>query len=395
MVACGSAAPVEPRVVVYDSAGTTIVVNAAQWPAPTSGISIDPMPLTAIETREGTDEIPFFRFGGATRLASGEIIVGDAAEVALRVFSGSGALLHRFSRSGRGPGELASIGGVTHWGDTVVVFDASRRIAALFDRDGHLIGERRLHTAARNIQNVHRLSDGAWVGRGYLLDGEPLPPESGYGRRSARLVLLDADGSENSTIGTFPDAYTYSMVTGRRGDYTFVEDRPVPFSPRLSFATDGEMVYVGTAEAYDVAVLNRLGRIVRIMRREWTPQEVTRRERDALAQRTVEGLSSVSADSSTAVEWVEAHARKHVPPYGRLMVDALGFLWVAEYPLVRHEPNWWSVYDPQGRLMGDVQVPLDLALVEIGAEYLLGVRRDHLGRESVYVHAIHRNLYFR
>jgi hypothetical protein len=386
--ACGSP-DAGVSVSVRDSAGVVIVTNTASAEAPLQSIMIASEPSTAIETNEERGQVPFFRVGGSTKLPSGEIIVGDADALDVRVFDPSGAFLRSFGGSGRGPGELTSIAGVAHWGDTIVVYDASRATVMFFDVDGRSIGQRRVHAASRHIRDLHRFADDTWVARGFLRPGDALPPVEGAGRRIARIVTLAVDGGEVATVGRFPDAYTNSEVVQRRGDLTFVEDRPVAFTPRVTFVAGGAELFVGTAESYEILVLNQSGKLVRMIRRTVPIRKATRGEREAVADRAAQRASSSEA-AREAREWILAHARDEVPPYSRIMLDATGLLWVAEYPILYDAPTWWAVYDPHGGLLGDVRMPHLLDVLQIGRDFVLGVRRDAYGRESLYVYDLQR-----
>lgn len=60
--------------------------------------------------------------------------------------------------------------------------------------------------------------------------------------------------------------------------------------------------------------------------------------------------------------------------------------------IVETDPEvWrWVVLDPDGALVGSVEVPGDLEVLEIGDDYLLGVAIDALGVEYIRVHRLNR-----
>jgi hypothetical protein len=71
------------------------------------------------------------------------------------------------------------------------------------------------------------------------------------------------------------------------------------------------------------------------------------------------------------------------------MLDSEGNLWVQLYPLpTSSQRNEWSVFDPSGAWLGDVTVPSDLTMFEIGSDYILGIRRDELGVERMVLFSI-------
>jgi hypothetical protein len=72
-----------------------------------------------------------------------------------------------------------------------------------------------------------------------------------------------------------------------------------------------------------------------------------------------------------------------------LVLDRSGYLWVELGPSVasRTPSIDFLVFDPSGALLGTVTVP-PLQVLEVGDDYLIGIDRDDLGVERVYVHEI-------
>lgn len=73
------------------------------------------------------------------------------------------------------------------------------------------------------------------------------------------------------------------------------------------------------------------------------------------------------------------------PAFSRILADGLGYLWVQE--------RWssvWTVFDPEGRVQGLVEMPSALGVFEIGEGYILGRSRDELGVESVQLWVLDR-----
>jgi hypothetical protein len=89
--------------------------------------------------------------------------------------------------------------------------------------------------------------------------------------------------------------------------------------------------------------------------------------------------------------WAEVH-----PAFTRFIVDRNGRLWVrgahwqdaigagslADIPVV---PSTWSVFDVQGRWLGDVGMPIGFQPLEIGADYVAGVNlTDGVSQAVIY-----------
>ena len=75
------------------------------------------------------------------------------------------------------------------------------------------------------------------------------------------------------------------------------------------------------------------------------------------------------------------------------MTDALGYLWVEEYqsPADPRPTRAWTVFDPDGRVLGLVETPKGLSIDEVGEDYILGGARTDLDVEMVQVWPLRRS----
>ncbi|NNM34643.1 MAG: hypothetical protein HKO53_16305, partial [Gemmatimonadetes bacterium] len=51
----------------------------------------------------------------------------------------------------------------------------------------------------------------------------------------------------------------------------------------------------------------------------------------------------------------------------------------------------WTVFDPDGRLLGRVETPPGLRVLQIGADFMVGHRNDELDVEHIQVWGLDRN----
>ncbi len=79
------------------------------------------------------------------------------------------------------------------------------------------------------------------------------------------------------------------------------------------------------------------------------------------------------------------------PAFAELIADRSGHLWVRNYPIPTEEPRWFSVFDPDGRWVTDVDVPDGLSILDIGLDYVLALFTNELDVEHVGLYALHRN----
>jgi hypothetical protein len=112
--------------------------------------------------------------------------------------------------------------------------------------------------------------------------------------------------------------------------------------------------------------------------------------------------AAVAADPSRErVIRSEQSFSETVPAFLNFRISNDGYIWTREYwveaALVRAlkfsprtAPTRWTVYDPDGVQLGDVEVPWGLTVWEIGENYVLGSFRGELGVESVRLYALER-----
>jgi hypothetical protein len=72
-----------------------------------------------------------------------------------------------------------------------------------------------------------------------------------------------------------------------------------------------------------------------------------------------------------------------LPFFDELLIDRVGNAWVRDYALARDSAHAWQVFDRDGRLIGAIQTPSSMRILDIGADYLLATTTDELGVERV------------
>jgi len=83
--------------------------------------------------------------------------------------------------------------------------------------------------------------------------------------------------------------------------------------------------------------------------------------------------------------------RKHLPAFAaNIVVDAELDLWVCRYPSGHGNAGDWDVFGNDGRLLGTVRLPPGVAILSIGMDYIIGLRRDELHVEYVEQFKLYR-----
>ncbi|MXV96679.1 MAG: hypothetical protein F4Z92_12665 [Gemmatimonadetes bacterium] len=378
---CGdSAVPNLPASQVRDSAGVRIVENAR--PAADSRLPwrSGPAPTVSIGEVTGAEAYLLHRADDAVMLPDDRIVVANTGTSEIRVFNASGLHQATLGREGGGPGEFTALAGVAMWpGDSLVAWDTRARTIAVFDSDGALGRAFVLEAEGRPAEPRMPLTDGTVLGR--IVDSGAGP---GYRRERYTYELHDSDGSTRVSLGDHPGRESFINMDGRMAVFGLL-----PFSRSLHEASWGESVVLTPDDHYEVRVHDRTtGALARIVRREYTNRAPTREEVDQAIDDALE-RTSLTGDQ---LEWTREGYKgmplvESFPAFRTLLTDELNHLWIREttLPGMDRPAPLWTVFDPEGRVLGFVETPEGLTILEIGAEYILGHTTDDLGVESVQV----------
>ena len=382
----GSTAPLS---VTTDSAGIAIVENARPPDDSRLGWRIGPGPIVSIGEVEGEDPYLLHDVSDAMMLGDGRIVVANSGTSELRVFNGSGTHVSTWGGEGEGPGEFSWLRAVEPWpGDSLLAWYGPRRDMSVFDTDGKY---------GRSFTFEPSDDDpGSWalVPELTTRNGLILAMHDPHLLITVTAEVRDAEGRLLSSLGSYP-GQEMAMVTATMAD-------AILFSVRLPRATWDDLFVIGPTDRYELKAFAGDGTLARIVRRAHEVSAVTRAHIDAHVE---EILSPPYPDDWTESEiegylaeerqrYRAAPVVENFPAFASVMSDALDHLWVEEYEVPGEERPGvlWTVFDPVGRVLGFVETPAGLEILEIGEDYILGQARDELGVEYVQVWPLERSV---
>jgi hypothetical protein len=378
-LACGSAGGSEGTNTVRDSAGITIVeTHSAAW-GPGEEWRLADGPGTVIG---GSDEEPgqvLFQANSAFRLPDGRIVVGDNGTSEIRFFDERGGFLEAVGGKGEGPGEFRMLELVARYGsDSIIAWDRRGRRISVFDRDGNF--SRTTTPNGMGYQAKLFFPDGTLLASDmrtlYPGPGAELPLDAVV-RRTREFGRFGTDGAEWGTLGTFPDDENWSSY-----DVDHPHVQWYLFGKRTVMAGTGSTLWVGTGEAYELRGYDRDGNWVKSIRN--AAYEPRRTRGSDLANRVAELEAGWDdANLHMAAVFQGQNPPEFIAPYDDLVADIQNHLWVRRYQRPGEPCDTWDVFDPDGRMLGSVEVPYGLTVLDIGADYVLGSALDELQIERI------------
>lgn len=384
--ACAADREQAPHSVARDSAGVTIVESTlAAWNADEAW-TISGEPLLDIGVVDGAAEYQLYRASSAVRLSDGRVVIANSGTNELRFYDPEGKHLATVGRSGEGPGEFRDLQRV--WilpGDSLLAYDFLPSRLSLFSPDGEFI--RSQHFASpdgRQILIRGPLNDGSIIAAGAPIWSSP-GSTSGVVRDSVPYYRYDPLGAVQHTLGLFPSAEVFRIVTGDNWRLT-----GVPFARAPVTAVAGNAFHFGPASTYEWYTYSAKGELERVVRLSVPPRAVTaddidqyRRERLELAERegtrpSMERMLSVLPFPST------------MPPYDRAIADSEGNVWMSDYTTTRHDSDTWRVFSPDGVFLGRVDAPAQLEVIQIGMDFILAHWSDDMEVEHIRMYALNK-----
>lgn len=369
-------------VVTRDSAGVTITLSHQPAWGTDAVWRIGAEPELVVGGLTSQRPYEFTTAGDARILDDGRLLVTHCSNPPeLRLYAGDGGFLRSLSGPGTGPGQCNFILHTWMAGDTVILYDPSLARITYVDVAGGPAHVLDLNAAGlSDIEDsaplwISRFDDGAFLGRPNDSD----PVQDGRARVPFHYVSFYPDGM---TLDTIVEARGTERVVAELG--TPREDvRTVLFSPFTHARAHGNNVYLADSHAFWIEEVDRDGTLLRRFGRTWEPVEIGRGFRRDYREQRVDAAPA-SRRGAVRREMTRAVFAEHFPAHdGQLLLDPTDHLWVGHVLTPGDEDRSWSVFDPEGRWLGEVHVPGPLRITDIGADYVVGIWRAADGVQTI------------
>lgn len=366
-----------------DSAGIRIVENIRPPDGSRLGWRVDSVAQLSIGAPEGEDPYLLHQVRDAMTLPDGRIVVANRGSQELRVFDRSGVHLATWGGRGEGPGEFNSLLAVSEWrGDSLIAWYSQRERLSVLDLDGNF-GRTMIPGDPGDGRDT---PEEAFV-NGTILVSRFSPGGDGLGdglvRPERQYAIVDAEGGQVAAVALNPGTESYTSTSG---DMFMV--MTIPFTRSTRTAVWAGRFVVAPNDAYEITAYGPAGMLELIVRRDHALIAPTPAHLDAYIERQVAPRppeERAERRQSLREQLAEVPMPETFPAFDDIVADALGHLWVREYDLPGEERGspLWTVFDPEGRVLGFVETPPGLRIYEIGGDHILGRATDDLGVEYV------------
>ena len=302
--------------------------------------------------------------------SAGRIYVLQSTAKRVVIFDDSGRFVRSFGRAGGGPGEFENpIGMQLDPAGRLWVSDPRNARYTVFDPRGRVLASH-----PRRLRMWGWQWDGRFMADGRLVEQDMIdgPPGERAGRAFVRFdpsftaadTLLHAappggDPNENAFVFRRADATTYFTIPFRPGPLSVLDPRGFHWS--------------GSSAEYRLVQRALDGDTVRVITREFTPVPVAEEDLAAFREEIRDFASSPGYD--------ESRIPQSKPAFQTVTVASDGHLWVRRHVAHGAGAAVFDVFDPEGRFLGEVRVPADIAVygpLLIGHDAIHAVVRDEL-----------------
>jgi len=376
IAACGPSREHDPVTTVHDSSGVRLGQNRDAGGNGGRPWRLDSTPLLSIGSEEGPEAYRFDGISGVARLPGGRLAVADRSQT-IRFFDSTGKLLKTTGREGDGPGEFRHISLLASFGtDSLLAWDFPQRRATILADSGALIRTTEAPSATGFFFPAGAFADGAMVGLASppvdmkAVRPGPLTSEDLFLRLDWRTG--DVDTLARATIGG-------SYV--RPDEATIVS---IPFAAEPVAAVAGSALYLCLGATYEIRKISEGGALQEIIRLDRAPRPLTK---ETIAANIEQMTASGDARRQEQIRrrYSDLPYPEALPACGSMIVDSEGNIWLGHYAIADGDPVAWTVFDPQGHVIGDMATPAAFEVLGIDSASMVGVASDSLGVERVQV----------
>jgi hypothetical protein len=399
------------------AANVPVIENRAPSWTPSQRWRLSAQPILDIGTDMGDPNYEFGFAHGPVRLKDGRIVVADMQANVMRFYDAKGKFLMSAGGSGQGPGEFEQLYRLRKIsGDSLMALNPAS-LTSIFSPDGKYVRrfDLDLVRGRGNMWWLGRLANGTLVAMS--LQREGTVERAGRPGDTAHPVTFDIPQKPPAYRDTLMH-FLYDMQ-GRMLDSIvklpgqWLGERTFAFVPNAAYAFHENTFFHSPGDVVEIRVFRATGNTSAVAQRSESPRQLVRLERiikrapvrsivvndsmkkehEAELRARISTARANQAEMKQMIERQIANTKypERIPAHhNRMYADALGNIWLQEYQINAKKPTQWSVFDPAGRWLGQVDMPVGFTVNEIGADYVLGVGLDDLDVQHVRMYRLEK-----
>lgn len=394
-LACGSDAPSTPPFTRHDSAGIAVIENHTPAWSDVNSWRISAEPTISIGYDQEDSAQALFNVRGAIRLKTGEILIANGGGHQLRLYDVTGQHIRDIGASGSGPGEFTGLWRMWRYrGDSVLTFDIQQLRLSVFSSNGAFVRSFRLRPT-RDVRIPIPID--------VFADGSVLVQAGSSVQMQEQLEFVRSE----MILGEWSPSGRFIRMLGKfpgRELFFFPSERgPFPNTPLLQRKSEAlirdDRLVIGSNDRYELDIYSRNLGLERIIRKDHLNPPASDKDVSTLTELVLETASDQNTRRELENELRAMPVHKTLPAFGwpalpenfskrAIFADRGNNLWVLEYQLPNQTPLTWTIFAPDGILLGTLKLPHNFEVFELGIDYVLGVTRDELGVETVRVYSL-------
>jgi hypothetical protein len=335
-------------------------------------------PQISLGVAAGDPSVEFGVITGATKLRAGTLAVADYTNGEVRLFTPAGQHVRSIGGKGQGPGEFPALTRLTRSAGDTLIAGGSTRVSS-FTSDGEHVRDTRLSWAGVAappwaVETAWPLTEALFLLK-LITPGVPSRKVEEVRRPRELYLVAAANGTVVDTLGEYGGLEQLKYEEGGRTHSA----NPV-FAAYTAQAVNADFVALGDLDAdsvhvYEISSGVRTWVRIPLRRRSVAPND-WQTARDALC-RDAPSIERCERDFLHLPRESESRV------FDSIAIDSVGVVWL-KIPGVRRDTlAYWLTVDGAGKPLGRVPLPSDARVTQVGATYLLAIRRDSLGIQRV------------
>jgi len=317
--------------------------------------------------------------GAVLRLPSGQLIIADGSNQRLKMFGPGGDFLRILSGSDGVPVQVGAVTAIWPVGrNQIAVLDQRRQRVTTVLLDGGMPRSTDLVEPGFSARPVGRLETGDVLVRNLIID----VPETGFARAHVGITRFGQDGVLLDTVGIWPTARM-----GRLGEPPLQLVSGPMFEPRLVTAAAANRLFLSECRSAEYRVIAPDKGLVQVVR--WPAGDLTVTEEDIRSYRDqrLAGLAE-GQESRTRLILDDMPVNPTIPACDQLKLDGEGRAWIRSYRRPADVQQQWLVFDPAGRPLFSVELPVASQIMDPGASHVTVRETDTLNVQRIRVYGL-------